>query len=194
MNNTHEEMKTIKELYFKNYDIPKIMHITGIKEKEIKDYIFKEKLNKKRSEYFKNIIIDGLKAKKTASEVSKELNCDTKKLCKIAENQNIKIYFKKNNKYQKEKKILEEFNKNPMNIKKMSEKTSYSYNFVQKVYKNHQLLKRVSRNYPFIKLTPEKFQKLILELQNRNKTQTQLAKEYGVSKQRISVINKKLTK
>lgn len=194
MNITSENKEKIKELYFKNTNIKNIAHITGIPETNIKRHLKTENLRKARQEYFRKVIETGLREKKLSEEVAAELNCDTYKLCKIAENLNIKIHFRQNRKDRREQAILEEFNKKPLNISRMSEKLGYSYDLVQVIYKKYELLKKTSYNYPYKKLNKNSYQKIVKELQEGVKTQTQIAKEYGVSKQWIFVIKQRLEK
>ncbi|WP_149554510.1 hypothetical protein [Treponema pectinovorum] len=189
-----ENKKSIKELFFKNNTIKNISIITNTPIDDIKKYLKKENIIAQRRKYFRQVIENGLKEKKLSEEVAAELNCTTYQMCKIAENLKIRINFRKNRFERREKVILEEFEKNPLNITKMAKKLGYSYMQVQMVYKTHDLLKKVSRNYPYLKLNEQSYQKLVYELKHGNKKQSQLAKEFGITRQRIYAIKKKLHK
>lgn len=190
MDLTNKEKDEIKELYFRTVRIEDIANITGINLKNIRSFLKEEKINKARQAFWRQTIISGLEQKKLSSEVAEELHCTTKQLCKIAENLKIKIYFTKIAKERREKLIVEEFKKNPATIKKMAERLNFSICFVQKIYKKNNLVQKRENHFKVLNL--QSYQEILQEIKQGKLTLTKIGEKHGISKQRVSMIKKKL--
>ena len=190
MDLTNKQKEEIKALYFKNTRITDIADTTGINLKIIQNFLKQEKINKARRAFWRHTIESGLEQKKLASEVAEELHCTTRQLCKIAENLKIKIYFTQIAKERREKLIVEEFKRNPATIKKMAEKLNFSFCYIQKIYKKNGLVKEKENHFKVLNL--QSYKEILEEIKQGELTLTQIGKKHGISKQRVSIIKKKL--
>lgn len=184
------EKEKIEELYFQNIKIEKIAELMNSQIKDIKHYIKESGLVEKRKKYYKELIDNALENQITINELAEKMNCSTYKVSNIASELKIKTYFRKIRQEQREKKIIEEYKKEPLNIKQMSKKLKISYSIVMKVYQNNNI-KYYRKENLYQKLNKNKHEEIIRLLKETDMSLSEIARKYNVSKQWIFTIKKK---
>ena len=187
------EAKKIEQLFYLNYKPAQIALKLNMTEEEVKKIIKANSFTTKRSRYYYLKIKEGLEQHKTILEVADELKLTPRKISNIAAHYKIHTYFCKNKIERKEKIIYDEYQKENISISEMSRKTGISYSFCKNVYEKHNLINiKKRRKQVFKKLNPDKYQDIITEIKQDDLSLAQIAKKYGVSRQWISYIKKKL--
>lgn len=184
------EKEKIEELYFQNIKIVKIAELMNSQIKDIKHYIKESGLVEKRKKYYKELIDNALENQITINELAEKMNCSTYKVSNIASELKIKTNFRKIRQEQREKKIIEEYKKEPLNIKQMSKKLKISYSIVMKVYQNNNI-KYYRKENLYQKLNKNKHEEIIRLLKETDMSLSEIARKYNVSKQWIFTIKKK---
>lgn len=190
MNLTQEQERRIKEMYFKNISRETISKEMNIPDKEIKNFILKNKLPKERNLFYARTIKNGLIGKKTIQEIASEIHRIPYEVTTIAASLKIPTYFRKLESERKRQRIIEEYKKDPIGIRQMSLKLNISYSIVSEVYKKNNLNNKKKKPNCFKKLTSNKTLEIIKALKETKKSMSQIGKEYNVSRQRIQYIKK----
>lgn len=184
------EKEKIEKLYFQNVRIVKIAELINSQIKDIKLYIKESGLVEKRKKYYKELIENALENQITINELAEKMNCSTYKVSNIASDLKIKTNFRKIRQEQREKKIIEEYKKEPLNIKQMSKKLKISYSIVMKVYQNNNIKYHRKENL-YQKLNKNKHEEIVRLLKETDMSLSEIARKYNVSKQWIFTIKKK---
>ena len=131
----------------------------------------------------------------TRNEIAQIMNITPEMVLVLAARFQIKTDFRHVMLRRAEKEVPVEYEKQAVSINEMSEKLNIPPSTVRKIYTKFGL-KKIRRQQKFHKyknqvLTEETFYSLLNELKNSQKSLAELARQYGISRQRVHQIKKK---
>ncbi len=131
----------------------------------------------------------------TRNEIAQIMNITPEKVSVLASKVGIKTDFRHVLLRRAEKEVPVEYEKQAVSISEMSAKLNIPSSTVRKIYTKYGLKKirkqQKFHKYKFQVLTEETFDTLLYELKNSQKSLAELARQYGISRQRVHQIKKK---
>lgn len=187
---TQTEMQ-IQKLFFLKMNSVQISEKMNIKLSTVRAFIKNNNLITERNKHYEQVIRKGLNENKDIKDVAAELNMSPKEVSHLAGQLKITTNFKKIRIENYKKLIIEEYKKNPCGIRQMSIRLKINYPIVKETYEQYGLKNIIQRIPRYNKLDQKKYNDIIRQLSETDHTMTQIAQQYGVSKQWIQYIKKK---
>lgn len=181
----------IQKLFFLKMNSVQISEKMNIKLSTVRAFIKNNNLITERNKYYEQIIRKGLNENKDIKDVAAELNMSPKEVSHLAGQLKITTNFKKIRIENYKKLIVEEYKKSPCGIRQMSIRLKINYPIVKETYEQYELKNIIQRIPRYNKLDQKKYNDIIRQLSETDHTMTQIAQQYGVSKQWIQYIKKK---
>ena len=128
----------------------------------------------------------------TRKEAAEDMKTTHEQITVLMSRFNLKPDFRHVMTKRAEKKVIDEYEKNPLSIKEMRLKLSLTDTIVRKIYNRHGLKKiRDRNNSKLLVLTAKDFNEILVELKTTRMSLAKIAERHNVSRQRIYQIQVK---